>query len=850
MLKKYLTGEMLKGLSSDELLNTQGEVRIHWKKLLSEYDALGPDALSSRHEEVQRLLRENGVTYNVYGDASASNRAWDLDPIPMVFDKSDWSTIEEGLLQRVELLNAILLNLYGSRSLLRKNFIPFELIYNHQGFLRQADKIRLPSEEQLIHYSADLARGPNGQMWILNDRTDAPSGAGYVLENRAALTRVFPQLIRKHQVRKIHSYYRTMRDTLSDLSPTDKDRPRIVLLSPGEANETYFEHAYISSFLGYTLAFGQDLTVRDGYVWLRTLKGLEKVDVILRRVDDVYCDPLEFKGDSHLGVVGLMESIRQKKVAMVNPMGCRILENPGLMAFLPALCKEILGQDLKLPSVATWWCGQPREKRYVLDNLHKLIIKNIYRDHRNRSIYGNELTKSQLHQLAMKIEAHPYLYVGQEMVSFSTTPSLQNREIVPKNALFRSYVVADTIRGGYQVMPGGLARTSIQAGVFKVSNQTGGVSKDAWVLGGEPRNEWEDTTPSPNIQPLRTVMPSRTGESLFWLGRYFERSVYAVRLLRIIINKYNESDNDIENDVELNTLFRSLTFLTGTFPGFVGKGEKEDAEEEESVDPEKELISVASNEMRIGSLAQSLSRMLHNSYTVRDRLSVDTWRILDGITEDLESLKQNQSLHIILDELDQLLIKLMAFNGLNIDNMSRGSTWRLLNIGRYVESALSSISLMRSMLIQKQPHNIERTFLEVLLQCNDSIFTYRYRYRSRFTIEGVLKLLLRVGEAPRSIIYFINNLEELINSLPKSEQHTLIPKIKKQLLEAKMHVQLSELEDLVNAEEDDFVRISLDNMLSKLHVLITESANLFTQNYFSHTQDIYRFITPPRLPDI
>ena len=339
-------------------------------------------------------------------------------------------------------------------------------------------------------------------------------------------------------------------------------------------------------------------------------------------------------------------------------------------------------------------------------------------------------------------------------------------------------------------------------------------------------------------------------KSLFWLGRYFERSVYAARLLRIIIIKYNESDTELSNDKELNTLFRSLTFLTSTFPGFVGEASSKKKKDRKKVDPEKELISVAADENRIGTLAQSLSKMLHNSYTVRDRLSMDTWRILDGISEDLESLKNNQSFNNILNELDQLLIKLMAFNGLNIDNMSRGSTWRLLNIGRYVESALCSISLMRSMLIQKLPHEMERTFLEVLLQCNDSMFTYRYRYRSRFIIESVLELLLRVPEAPRSIIYFLNNLEELINSLPKSDQHTLIPKIKKLLLEAKMYVQLSDLDEMVNSGDEDFVRMDLDNMLSKLQHLVTESAHLFTQNYFSHTQDTYRFITTPRLPDI
>ena len=417
MIKSYLADRTKSNEPFfDEMTTPDGKVWPHWEKLANAYEKLGIEKMELRNKEVGQQLRENGVTYNVYGDPNGMNRPWNLDPVPMVFSQSEWEVIESGLSQRTELLNIILSDIYGERKLIREGLIPFEMIYNHQGFLRQADKIRIPGPQQLVQYSADLARGPNGKMWVLHDRTDAPSGAGYSLENRAAMTRVFPDLIRENQVRKISSYYQTLKNTLSTLSWKNKENPRIVMLSPGPSNETFFEHAYLSSFMGFTLVFAQDLTMSDGYIWLKTLKGLEKVDVIVRRVDDVFCDPLEFRADSHLGVVGLMEAVRQKNVMVINPLGCRILENPGLMAFLPKLSRNVLQQELILPSVATWWCGQEKEKKYVLENIDKLIIRMIYRNDKNKSVYGGELSKKK------KARSGPTLSSGRKWLIFQLPP--------------------------------------------------------------------------------------------------------------------------------------------------------------------------------------------------------------------------------------------------------------------------------------------------------------------------------------------------------------------------------------------------------------------------------------------
>ncbi|MEQ8681083.1 MAG: circularly permuted type 2 ATP-grasp protein, partial [Cyclobacteriaceae bacterium] len=819
----------------DELASSDGAIYPHWQKLVNAYDKLGNEGLTSRSNEVIQLLKENGVTYNIYGDPEGLNRPWMLDPIPMVFSQNDWTRIEKGLKQRANLLNLILQDIYGERHLIRSGIIPFEMIYNHMGFLRQMDKIRIPGNHQLVQYSADLARGPDGRMWVLHDRTDAPSGAGYAFENRVAMTRVFPDMLRENHVRKVGSYYQTLKNTLSRLSWQGTEEPRIVFLSPGPGNETYFEHAYLSSYMGFTLAMGQDLTVSDGYVWLKTISGLERVDIIIRRVDDIFCDPLEFRMDSQLGVVGLMEAVRQKKVLVINPLGVRILENPGLMAFLPKICRHVLGEELILPSVATWWCGQGKEKQYVLDNIRFLMVRKIYRSRLNRSVYGGDLSEEQIIQLKNEIHARPHLYVAQELVNFSTTPSYINGKMEARNAVFRSYVVADTDNDDYEVMQGGLSRSSPDKGVFIVSNQSGGISKDTWVLDTEEKAR-HVVRSTQIIKQIQNIIPSRTGESLFWLGRYIERSIYTVRLLRIILKKYYETDDakHLEGDQVITTLLKTLTAITGTQPGFNKKSVLNQ--------PKKELISLITDPHRSGSLCQSVQSFLNNAYSVRDRLSLDTWRILDSISDELSRMKNQASLHQINRNLDNLIIKLMAFHGLNIDNMTRENTWNILNIGRFNESARNTCIIIKSMLAEKRSDEVERMILEYLLMTNESLITYRYMYRSTQEVKAVLNLLLIDELNPKSITYQVERIDQHINKMPDGNNRYLNP-IRKKLLEINTMVRLYDPENLVITDKSGIHRKELVSYLESIATLLGEVSRLINEQYFSHTQNEYGFVT-------
>ncbi|SDE87144.1 circularly permuted type 2 ATP-grasp protein [Cellulophaga baltica] len=824
----------------DEITSPDGSVHPHWEKILDTFNTLGKEEMDERQLQLKRQLKENGVTYNIYGDPDGMNRPWMLDAVPMIFGEEDWNVIESGLKQRTILLNHILKDIYGKRTLIRSGHIPFELIYNHKGFLRQVDKLKIPGEQQLIQYSADLARGPNGKMWVLHDRTDAPSGAGYTFENRVAMTRVFPEMIRENQIRKINTYYETLKRTITNLAWQNKEEPRVVFLSPGSENEAYFEHAYLSSLMGFTLVSGADLTVSDGYVWLKTIKGLKKVDVIVRRVDDVFCDPLEFKMNSQLGVVGLMEAVRQQKVMLINPLGSRILENPGLMAFLPKLCRHILGEELILPSVATWWCGQAAAKQYVFDNLEKLIIRKIYSDDTSSAMYGSSLDEQQIATLKNEINMRPYLYVGQERVNFSTTPSYIDGQLASRNAVFRSYVVADTTNNSYQVMPGGLTRSSADEGTFIVSNQAGGISKDTWVPGMD-KDTKSDLVPN-KIPQTENVLPSSTAEKLFWLGRYVERSIFLVRLARVIIKKYYETEDNlnVEKDVVLCSLLKSFSNITLLLPGFEDK--------ETLVNPEKELISVITDVTKAGSLNHSLQAFLRNAYAVRDRLGLDSWRILDHISEESNKLKESTRINDISYILDGLIIRLMAYHGLRVDTMTRDVSWNLQCIGSDLESSYMTCTFLKNILSKELDSETEKSLLECVLINNESLITYRYMYRSTIEFTNTLTLLLLNELNPRSVVYQITQLEKRVNRMPKTSGVQL-SLIQKKLLEATTLVRLSEPNLLKKGKKKSGSRKDLILLMEKLEQLLGDASGLFISQYFNHTETTFGFVST-KIPEI
>ncbi|MDZ4212475.1 MAG: circularly permuted type 2 ATP-grasp protein, partial [Methylotenera sp.] len=621
----------------DEMLDSTGKVRPHWEYFIQALQKLGHDEIRLRQNEILKLLRENGVTYNVYGDPDGSNRPWQLDPVPLLIENDEWTNIETGLLERAELLNLILADIYGPRELIQKGLLPVDLLFNHSGFLRACDKVKIPGKHQLVLYAADLARGPDNRMWVIGDRTQAPSGAGYALENRLAMSRVFPNIFRDSRVQRLDGFFQSLRNALQQIAPQNADTPRVVVLTPGPFNETFFEHAYLASHLGYPLVQGDDLTVRDGFVWLKSLNGLQRVDVIMRRVDDSFCDPLELREDSRLGVPGLLEVARRGNVTIANPLGSGVLESPGLLPFLPKIAEHFFGRQLRLPSAATWWCGQAKELNYVLSNLHKLVIKHICRGSMT-SVFGHLLSQQQIIGLRDRIRSNPALFVGQAHESFSTAPSFVAGHLEPRQALLRCFMVAQA--QGYSLMPGSLTRSAAQQGNVPVSNQMGAISKDTWVIGSQNPNQ-ANTIETPHSKLLASnytsTLSSRVAENLFWVGRYAERTEGSIRLLRTTVKKIYINP-DINNPHYKNSLYavlRGLTNITNTYPGFLN--EKSDALLKT---PDSELLSLMLDEERVGSIANNQRSLIHAGYSVRNLWSADTWRVMDEIKCHLEQSQQ------------------------------------------------------------------------------------------------------------------------------------------------------------------------------------------------------------------
>jgi uncharacterized circularly permuted ATP-grasp superfamily protein len=385
-----------------------GRARPAAEKLVSALEAIGVDEVRRRWDQARRLIRDNGVTYNVYGDPRGMDRPWELDPIPMVIGSDEWAGVARGLAQRAELLNRILSDLYGEQRLLHRGLIPPELVLESTGFLRPLHGAPLPGGVALHLSAADLARGPNGRFVVLADRTQAPSGAGYALENRIVVSRTLPEAFSDCRVQRLAAFFRSMRDTLIGLAPRSRENPRIVLLTAGPHNETYFEHAYLARYLGFALVEGEDITVRERRVYLKTLGGLERVDVVLRRLDDAFADPLSLRADSSLGVAGLVHAVRAGNVAVVNTLGSGVIETPALLAFLPALCRELLGEDLYLDNVPAWWCGDPTSRRYVVEHLESLVIKPALPGAKVfEPVFAGSLDQAALDDLRRRIERPP-----------------------------------------------------------------------------------------------------------------------------------------------------------------------------------------------------------------------------------------------------------------------------------------------------------------------------------------------------------------------------------------------------------------------------------------------------------
>jgi len=744
MLKTLLSGYKPPDGRYDEMLAGRLEPRQHWLRFMRSLAKRSGPEIADTLASMEREVHENGITYNVYADERGADRPWQVDPLPLLISADEWAGIESGIAQRAELLNRVLADIYGDQSLLHSGAIPPTVIFGHRGFLHPAQGLRPIGGVHLFQYAADLARSPDGRWWVVSDRTQAPSGAGYALENRLVVSRVFPKMFGELHVQHLATFFDTLRDSLLRMAPRGDGPPMVVLLTPGPYNETYFEHALLARYLGFVLVEGSDLTVRDGCVWMKTVDGLRRVNVILRRQDDDYCDPLELRSDSALGVAGLTECARRGSVLLANALGSGVLESGALLGYLPALCERLLGEALALPSVATWWLGEPAAFEDAWSRLDQLLIKPLDRSPREPALFGIDLSAEERVRLHATVAAHPQRYVAQEWVHVSQAPVLERGarvRLAARTVGLRVFAVATP--EGYRVMPGGLARVAGGDQSRVIAMQRGGSSKDAWVLSDGPVNSafslLSDTVKPEDLSVTEPSLPSRAAENLFWFGRYGERCDFSARLLRVALAGEMDGTPDGGGTSPALLLAQQLGLLQG-----------ED-------DPAAELLDAATEPDQ--GLGERLNQFWRVAFSLRDRMSMDNWRTLNQLIND-PVFKKKVSLPVALAWLQRAVNSMMTLSGFVLDGMTRNAGWRFLSIGRRVER-LSSLSAALHLACNEG----RGQGLDWLLDLCDSTVTYRSRYMVAPEWLPVLDLLVRDVANPRSVAFQMKGLSEYVGKL-------------------------------------------------------------------------------------
>jgi uncharacterized circularly permuted ATP-grasp superfamily protein/uncharacterized alpha-E superfamily protein len=814
------------GAAYDELSTDGVTPRPHWAHLMESLRAIGPEELGRRYGRAERRIRENGITYNIYNDPLGANRPWKIDIVPLLIPADEWRFIEAGIIQRAQLLSLLLQDLYGAQNLVVESHFPAALLYANPAFLRPMVGVPVPAHSYLHMLAIDLARSPDGQWWVLADRTQAPSGSGYALENRTIVSDVLPDLFRSSNVLRLAPFFRAQREALTSLA--QRNNPRIVLLTPGPYNETYFEHSYIAKYLGFTLVGGADLTVRDRCVYLKTVDGLEQVDVILRRVDDSFCDPLELRSDSLLGVPGLVDAIVAGNVKVANALGSGLIETAAVMPFLPGLAHELLGEKLKLPSVATWWCGQKYALDWVLAHLDSVVVKPAFPSRGMEPVFGAELPQSGKNKLAEQLRANPHEYVAQEQVTLSTAPVWENGHLNSRSVVLRTYVL-DT-GNGWIAIPGGLTRVA-ETESSVVSMQKGGHSKDAWVLWDGPIDTFSMLPPRHEPVELHRVtraVPSSVADNVFWLGRYVERAENIARILRSMLSRVRGAEKaDLGYLLRLHSCLESLH----------SKLPKAKDRYPTAAELEQEIISAMTDLKRPDSLASALAEVSRIGGNVRERLSADMMLLIAQLRDCTQSIHGTRDLEGRA-MLTNCLGLLSAFSGMERENISRGLGWSFMTIGRRLERAIYLTRQLRE--ITKPLTEEDWPLLECLLEVADSSMTYRTRYYTTLQPLAVLDLLMADETNPRSLDFQLSHLADIYQKLPRYQPGDLQAMwdalaLLRSLDLRELKYPLPSIDKAPNGSDSLF---PLEHFLRELGRLLPSWSNNLSSSYFSHARTL------------
>ncbi|WP_407937918.1 circularly permuted type 2 ATP-grasp protein [Mycobacterium interjectum] len=822
------------GIGYDEFVDGEGNVRPAWSELADAVADRGRAGLNRLRSVVDSLVDNDGITYTEVDSGRDGHapepRPWRLDALPIVLSAADWETLEAGLVQRSRLLDAVLADLYGPRTLLTEGALPPQLVFGHPGYVRPANGIEVPGHHQLFMHGCDISRQPDGGFQVNADWTQAPSGAGYALADRRVVAHSIPDLYERIAPRPTTPFAQALRLALIDAAPDVAQDPVVVVLSPGIYSETAFDQAYLATLLGFPLVESADLVVRDGKLWMRSLGTLKRVDVVLRRVDAQYTDPLDLRADSRLGVVGLVEAQHRGTVTVVNTLGSGILESPGLLRFLPELAERLLGEEPLLHTPPVYWGGVASERSHLLANLSSLLIKSTVG---GNTLVGPTLSSAQLAELAARIEDMPWQWVGQELPQFSSAPT-DNAGVLSSAAVgMRLFTVAQ--RGGYAPMIGG-AGYVLAPGPAAYTLKTI-AAKDVWVRPTERARAETIAVPSlqpSGLEPAKTaagtwgVSSPRVLSDLFWMGRYGERAEQMARLLIVARDRFHvyRHHQDIEESECVPVLLAALGRITGNDNRFGSDGAEMIA-----VAPST-LWSLTVDPNRPGSLVQSVEGLALAARAVRDQLSNDTWTVLAGVEraialrpEPPDSLAEADAL--LASAQAQTLAGMLTLSGVAGESMVRDVGWTMMDIGKRIERGLWLTALLRATVTDVRGAPAEQTIIEATLVACESSVSYRRRTVGKVSVAAVAELMLYDISNPRSLLYQLERLRTDLKDLPSSsgssrperlveEVGTLLRRSHPEQLEAVSggrRAVLAELLDAIHSELRDLAEVITETQL-------------------------------------
>jgi uncharacterized circularly permuted ATP-grasp superfamily protein/uncharacterized alpha-E superfamily protein len=803
----------------DELVTPDGALRSHWVELVRALDQLGLDELRTRREGTRRILHEHGTTHDLHGDWEGVDRPWELDLLPMILAPQEWRAVEAGLIQRTRLLRHILADLYGPQRLLHERRLPAALVQANPAFLRPCLGAVDARTDSLFLHAVDLARSPDGRWWVVADHTGVMAGAGYALENRVVVSRLLPEVFHQCQVLPLTTFFDGLRDSLQRRASQTGDAANVVLLTAGHGNEDYFEQVYLARHLGLPLVEGEDLTVRREGLFLKTLEGLRPVDVVLRHLEDHRIDPLELDPSSRVGVPGLVEAVRARQVTLANPIGSALVETPALAAFLPALCRHLMGEDLRLPSVATWWCGQEREQRYVLEHLDRLQVRSAYPILSGMPDASLGTEPRDLERVAAEVRRSPHAYIGQERVTSSQVPLWSSPGFNPGPMILRAYIHADG--DSIAVMPGGLVRVGQREDARALSRRSGEACKDLWIPSDTvvaPATHYPARVVAQRLERVTGDLPSRVADNLFWLGRYLERLEDTVRLLRSLLSRL-AGESRYEPTPEVVGLVRLLVRLDLLPAGL------RDAFTVPQL--EREVFTVIFQANRLGAIRELIDRLRRMAFVVRDRFSTDTWRVLNKLQADVRLQPRRTPWTEALPLLNTLIFDLAALSGLESENMTRGHAWLFLELGRRLERAVNMLTLTQAALnVESSGHSV----LEPMLEIADSVMTYRRRYFAPPQPAPVLHLVLLDDSNPRSLLFQCDTLARHLGQLPRELHQSA-----RQLAASRESLRHQDVEALA-AVGLFALPGAMSGLLQQTMMSLRGLSDAITHEYFSHAR--------------